>query len=85
MVLTAADDAYSAVQAMKYGAFDYLVKPIESEKLNIVIDRALERYNLRQERTLHSQKQSFSDLTNHQAFKDMVAKDEKMARVFHQV
>ncbi len=84
VIVTATDDVSSAVKAMKYGAYDYLVKPLNSEKLIIVINRALERYNLRQGLALFEKKQSFSDLKNPQAFTDMIAEDESMALVFHQ-
>jgi DNA-binding NtrC family response regulator len=84
VIVTATDDVSSAVRAMKYGAYDYLVKPLNSEKLIIVINRALERYNLRQGLALFERKQSFSDLKNPQAFVDMIAEDESMALVFHQ-
>jgi DNA-binding NtrC family response regulator len=84
VIVTATDDVSSAVQAMKYGAYDYLVKPLNSEKLIIVINRALERYNLRQGLALFEKKQSLSDLKNPQAFTDMIAEDESMALVFHQ-
>ena len=84
VIVTATDDVSSAVQAMQYGAYDYLVKPLNSEKLIIVINRALERYNLRQGLALFEKKQSFSDLKNPQAFTDMIAEDESMALVFHQ-
>jgi DNA-binding NtrC family response regulator len=39
----------SAVTCMKLGAFDYLAKPFEPEELQLVVGRALERRNLRQE------------------------------------
>ncbi len=84
IIVTAVDDVSSAVQAIKYGAFDYLVKPINSEKLIITINRALERYNLRNNLALFEKKLSFSDLKNPSAFEGMVAEDQAMAMVFHQ-
>jgi len=85
VVVTAVDEASSAVQAISMGAYDYLVKPINSEKLIITINRGLERHNLKHELNLFSQKQSFSTLKNPDAFKRMIAEDEAMARVFLQV
>ncbi len=85
VIVTAMDDVSSAVQAMRFGAYDYAVKPLDPEKLIIITQRALERYNLRQGLALYERSQSFSDLKNPSAFKDMVAEDEAMARVFHQV
>jgi len=85
VIVTAVDDVSSAVEAMRFGAYDYLVKPLNSQKLIIVINHALEKYNLRHELTLFERKQSFSNLKNSEAFKDMVSEDEAMALVFHQV
>ena len=85
VMVTALDEVKTAVQAMKFGAFDYLVKPLNSEKLIITVDHALERYNFRHERALFEKRQSFSDLKTPSAFKDFVAEDEAMAVVFHQV
>lgn len=85
IIITAVDDVDSAVQAMKFGAYDYLVKPINSEKLIITINRALERYHLRNKLALFEQHQSFDNLKNPSAFQDMLAQDSSMAMVFHQV
>ncbi len=84
VIITATDEIVSAVQAMRFGAYDYLVKPLESEKLLIAINNALERYSLRHGLALFESSQSFSGLNNPSAFEDMVAEDEKMALVFHQ-
>jgi DNA-binding NtrC family response regulator len=85
IIITAVDDVSSAVQAMKFGAYDYLIKPINSEKLIISINRALERYNLKNKLALFERSQSFSDLENPSAFAGMIAEDQAMAMVFHQV
>ena len=84
VIVTAMEDVSSAVKAMRFGAYDYMVKPVNSEKLVIVIHRALERYDLRHELALFQKSQTFSDLKNPAAFEGMVAKDEAMALVFHQ-
>jgi len=84
IIVTAVDDVTSAVQAMKYGAYDYLVKPLNSEKLIIVINRALERHNLRRGLALFEKKQTYSDLKTPEAFQDMIVEDDAMALVFHQ-
>ena len=84
IIVTAIDEASSAVQAIKIGAFDYLVKPLDKNKMIVVINNALEKYSLRQGLTPIEKTKSFSDLKIWSAFKDMVAEDESMARVFHQ-
>lgn len=85
VMTTAIDEASTAVQAMRFGAYDYLTKPLNSEKLIIVINRALERYNLRHELALFERKQTFSDLKHPDVFSRLVAEDEAMALVFRQV
>jgi DNA-binding NtrC family response regulator len=85
IVVTAVDEAASAVQALSLGAYDYLVKPLNSEKLIIVINHALERYNLRHELSLLKKKQSFADLSQPEKFDNIIAEDEAMALVFRQV
>ena len=84
IVVTAVDEVSSSVQAMKYGAYDYLVKPLSPKKMLIVINRALERYNLRHGLTLFEKSQTFADIKNPQAFYNMVAEDESMALIFRQ-
>ena len=84
VIISALDEVSSAVQAMKFGAYDYLVKPLQNEKLIITVNNALERYDLRHKLSLFERSQSFSDLKNPAAFEDMVAEDEAMALVFHQ-
>ena len=85
IIVTAVDDTQTAVAAMKYGAYDYLVKPIDREKLIITVSRALERYSLKQELALATERTSFEGLTRPEAFAHLVAVDPAMARVFHQV
>ena len=84
VIITAVDEVSSAVQAMQYGAYDYLVKPLQAEKLIIVINNAMERYDLRHRVAILENTPMFCDLGNPSAFKGMVAEDELMARVFHQ-
>lgn len=85
ILLTAIDDTSAAVRAIKYGAYDYLVKPVDREKLVLTINRALERYSLKQGIRLIGSENSFVNLNNPDDFKDIIAGDEEMARVFHQV
>ena len=49
IVLSGVEDVKLAVRAMQLGAYDYLTKPIDTEKLLVTIDRALERRNLKSE------------------------------------
>lgn len=84
IIITAVDEVDMAVKAMRYGAYDYLVKPLNLERTTIAITHALERYQLKQGMALFERPQSFDDLKHPDAFGTMVAKDEAMALVFRQ-
>jgi DNA-binding NtrC family response regulator len=49
LVITAYGTIDSAVEAVRAGAFDYLTKPIATQKLLLTVDRAIERRSLRSE------------------------------------
>ncbi len=85
VIVSAIDDVASAVQAMSLGASDYLVKPLNSEKLIALVNRTLETHTLQHELEQFGSKKVFSNLKNPEAFKDIVAEDEAMALIFHQV
>ena len=85
VIVSASDEVATAIQAMTLGASDYLVKPLNSEKLIALVNRTLEKYNLQDELARLGRKKVFSELHNPQAFSGLVAEDESMALVFHQV
>ncbi len=49
IIVTAFANIETAVEAMRKGAYDYIVKPIDFEKFRLSLDRALERQKLRRE------------------------------------
>jgi two-component system response regulator PilR (NtrC family) len=49
IVITAHSSVDSAVEAMKLGAYDYLIKPFKNDELRLVVEKALESRNLRVE------------------------------------
>jgi two-component system response regulator AtoC len=49
LMMTALTDAKPAIEAMKQGAYDYLMKPFELEELRLVIKKALETHDLKRE------------------------------------
>jgi DNA-binding NtrC family response regulator len=85
VIVSAIDDVASAVQAMSLGASDYLVKPLNSEKLVALVNRTLKAHTLKHDLEQFGSKKVFSNLKNPEAFTDIVADDEAMALIFHQV
>ncbi len=53
VMLTAYGSILQAVEAMRLGASDYLVKPVNLDELELVLRRALERSRLQAEHELH--------------------------------
>ena len=46
IISTAYASAQTAVEAMRSGAYHYLIKPVDHDELEVVVDRALERRTL---------------------------------------
>ena len=85
IVVTGAVDIETAVRCMKSGAFDYVVKPIEEDRLLAAVRRGvafreLERENLALKRHI------FSDTLEHpEVFSDIVTNNKVMLSVFKYV
>ncbi|MBU1055567.1 MAG: sigma-54 dependent transcriptional regulator [Proteobacteria bacterium] len=52
IIMTAYSSVESAVKAIKYGAYDYLTKPLDFDKLKLTIARAMEHIHLKEENRL---------------------------------
>ncbi len=49
VVVTAYGTIESAVEAMRLGAYDYIIKPVNSDALKLIVSRALEHHRLQEE------------------------------------
>ncbi|HKL81665.1 MAG TPA: sigma-54 dependent transcriptional regulator [Desulfobacter sp.] len=49
IIMTAYSSVDTAVQALKIGAYDYLTKPLDFDKLKLTVDRVFERLHLKNE------------------------------------
>ena len=52
VIITAFADVDNAVQAMKLGAYDYITKPFDLDRLEMVIEKAFQRVSLQRENRL---------------------------------
>jgi DNA-binding NtrC family response regulator len=82
LVMTATDQLEKAVECMKAGAFDYLVKPVEKSRLLTSVRTAVELYELRWE--MSSLKQQFlaDRLDQPSAFSAIITASKKMRAIF---
>ena len=85
IVLTATDDLKTAVECMKTGAFDYLVKPIDMNRYLSSIRRALEISALRNEVSSLKQYLLTGRLENEALFSSIITKNKKMRALFQYV
>ncbi|HME44316.1 MAG TPA: sigma-54 dependent transcriptional regulator [Syntrophorhabdales bacterium] len=83
IVLTGVEDIDLAVSAMKLGAVEYLVKPVDNERLLTLINTVLE--NRRSQKIIDQEPTVSADLKFKDAFKDIVTQDEKMHKIFSMV
>jgi two-component system, NtrC family, response regulator AtoC len=58
IVMTGDDSAQTAVQAMKAGAFDYVVKPVVLAELHLLLERAIGTARMEQALQFHQERQA---------------------------
>lgn len=77
IIITGKGTIDTAVEAMKAGAYDYLTKPVEPNRLRSIVPRALEHQNLRK-----TNKQLQKTIEKLSGFEDMIGEHEKMVKVY---
>ena len=77
IMITAYGTIKQAVEALKAGAMDYVVKPFNIEELKIIVAQGLESGRLRQENILLKK-----ELREKYSFKNIVGKSKKMKEVY---
>ena len=80
VILTAQGTVETAVEAIKEGAYDYLTKPIEPQRLKILLNKIVERHEtLREVKVLRRQ------LRDHGSFGRMIGASGQMRKVYQVV
>jgi DNA-binding NtrC family response regulator len=80
VILTAQGTVETAVEALKEGAYDYLTKPIEPQRLKILLDKIVERLEtLRENKVLRKQ------LREHGSFGRMIGSSAQMRKVYQTI
>ncbi|MEW6593603.1 MAG: sigma-54 dependent transcriptional regulator [Thermodesulfobacteriota bacterium] len=82
IIVTGVNDVGTAVQCIQRGAFDYVLKPVEAERLLPSIGRALEIRRLRRENSELSNRFLADTLAHPEAFAAIVTGHPKMQAVF---
>src|SRR5947207_14189126 len=80
LLLTAQGTVETAVQAMKEGAYDYLTKPVDIQRLKIRLDKIVERLE-----TLREVKALRSQLREHGTFGSIIGNSAEMRKIYQVV
>jgi two-component system response regulator PilR (NtrC family) len=77
ILITAYGSIKQAIDALKAGALDYVVKPFDVEELKILVARGLEKLRLKQENILLKR-----DLKDRYGFEKMIGKSRTMQEIY---
>src|SRR6266851_2939522 len=78
LLLTAMGTVETAVEAMKEGAYDYLTKPVDIQRLKVLLDKIVER-----QETLREVKALRRQLREHGTFGPMTGNSPEMRKIYH--
>jgi len=85
VVITAANEVKTAVSCMKAGAYDYLVKPIDTDTFTATVKRALRYWEISQENSQLKKYLLSDNLECPEAFADIITKNNKMLSIFQYI
>jgi DNA-binding NtrC family response regulator len=80
LLLTAQGTVETAVEAMKEGAYDYLTKPVDLQRLKILLDKIVERLE-----TMREVKALRRQLREHGTFGPMIGNAPEMRKIYQVV
>ncbi|NIR49278.1 sigma-54-dependent Fis family transcriptional regulator [candidate division KSB1 bacterium] len=77
IIITGKGTVSTAVEAMKKGAYDYLEKPVEPDRLKTIIMKALQHYHL-----VISHKRLEKELKNLISYEELIGQSKEMLKVY---
>jgi two-component system response regulator AtoC len=80
IVMSAYGNVDSAIEAIRAGAYDYIMKPFKADEIILTLKKAQEREELRREN-----RQLKAQIYNEHAFDGMLSKNKKMQSIFLQI
>jgi len=85
IIITGRIDAETAVECMKSGAFDYIVRPVDENRLIASVKKSLQYGELRQENQALKEQLRGSSLKYPEAFESIITNSPKMLHLFNYV
>ena len=83
--MTAANEIATAVDCIKKGASDYLVKPVDKDQFLLSITRTLEVFDLKNEVTTLKEYLLADSLKHEELFSSIITKNRKMRAIFQYI
>jgi two-component system response regulator PilR (NtrC family) len=80
VMITAYGNVKQAVEALKAGAFDYVVKPFDVEELKIIVANAMEKKRLQEENILLKK-----ELKEKVSFETVIGKSKKIKQIYSMI
>jgi DNA-binding NtrC family response regulator len=84
VMVTAHESVPLAVKAIRLGAFDYLVKPVDPNQLVLCLTRAVERRRMVDMLEVRTRPIESTPLSDPEAFEAIITNDEAMLRLLHE-
>lgn len=85
IIVSARNELETAVDCMRMGAFDYLLKPVETGRFEAGVKRAFEMRMLRTEISSLKKRLLMDELEHQEAFSPIIAVSKKMRAIFQYV
>jgi len=83
IVLTGVEDIDLAISAMKLGTADYMLKPIDEDRLLDTLHSAIDKNIISHPASGTQQPLSLDSLVHKDAFQNILTQDEQMLKIFH--
>ena len=85
IVVTGVDDVETAIRCLKKGALDYMIKPVERNRLISGVRRAVEIKELRDQSRLLSERILSGGLQHPEVFADIITRNKAMLSLFQYI
>lgn len=83
IIITGLNEIETAVQCVKSGAFDYLVKPLDNDRLLTSVAKAIDVHELRRENSMMRERFLKDQTETHPAFASIITNNAKMKSLFN--
>ena len=85
IIITEQSDVDKAIAFIKQGAYDYLITPVDTVRFITSVAKAIEKWELKNEVTVLSEKIGTDKLEHKEYFASIVTRNEKMIAIFKKI